>query len=184
MSYKPPVKPDPPLLMAQITRRQFLAMSALAAAAAAVAVAQPGVAQAIVAATETPPAFLSLSRFLTGKSDLDARIVKRAWDALVAADSGFAGQANALSSAIDGAGLKDVNAFAASPIYSDVSHKATAIAVISAFYLGQVGKGGKARLVSFEKALMFRPTAGVVVIPTYALGGPNYWGRITSVPSD
>ena len=57
------------------------------------------------------------------------------------------------------------------------------MAMISAFYLGQVGQGDDATLVSFEKALMFQPTEGVIVIPTYALGGPNYWDNLV-LPKD
>lgn len=184
MSDDSSVKLDPLLFPFQLSRRRFLAMSALAASAGAFAISQPRIAQALVASTDAPPAFLALSRFLTGKSDLDARIVARAWTALVAADDDFAGRSSALSSAIHDGGLADVNAFSTSPLFADPTHRATAIAAISAFYLGQVGEGSKARLVSFEKALMFRPTAGVVVIPTYTLGGPNYWGKITSVPSE
>jgi hypothetical protein len=167
-----------------LSRRRFLAMSALAASVAALATSSPGITQAIASTSDSDPAFLALARFLTGRSDLDPRIVTRARDALIAADSGFADKARTLMHAIQDANLTSVDAFAGSPLYADASHRATAIAVVSAFYLGQVGEGREARLVSFEKALMFQPTAGVLVIPSYALGGPNYWGKITSVPSD
>lgn len=184
MSDEPPARSSQSLLFAPLSRRRFLAVSALAASAAALATAAPGLAQAIVAATVVNPAFLELARFLTGKPDLDARIAALAHEGLVAVDAKFAGRSFALDRAIKQAQLADVDAFAHSSLYADAGLKATAIAVISAFYLGQVGTDSTASFVSFEKALMFRPTAGVVVIPTYTLGGPNYWGKITTVPND
>ncbi|QOW20589.1 hypothetical protein INQ41_06195 [Lysobacter ciconiae] len=156
-------------------RRRFLAVSALAASVAVAVGASPGLAQGVVAATEVDPDFVELSRFLTARPELDARIVARAHQGLTQAHTGFAAQWAALDRAISGAKLADVDAFAASDLYGDPALRGTAMAIISAFYLGQVGQGDDATLVSFEKALMFQPTEGIIVIPTYALGGPNYW---------
>lgn len=183
MSNDKPVHPSPPLTPTELSRRRFLAVSALAASSAALVAAAPGFARDAVAAADVDPAFLELARFLTGKPDLDARIVARAHQGLIAADPAFSDRSAALGRAIKEAKLADVDAFAESSLYADAELKATAVAVISAFYLGQVGEGDEAKFVSFEKALMYRPTAGVVVIPTYALGGPNYWGNIT-VPTE
>ncbi|MEZ5565879.1 MAG: sugar dehydrogenase complex small subunit [Gammaproteobacteria bacterium] len=187
VSDEQPPRSSPPLALAELSRRRFLAVSALAASAAtsaaALVAAAPGFAQGAVARTDSDPAFLELARFLTGKPDLDARIAVLARQGLIAADPAFAERSAALERAIKEAELTDVDAFAGSALYADVGHKATAIAVISAFYLGQVGEGNSAKFVSFEKALMYGPTAGVVVIPTYTLGGPNYWGTLT-VPND
>ena len=183
MSDEQPSRSSQPLLPADLSRRRFLAASALAASAAALVVAAPGFAQVATAAKGANPEFLELARFLTGKPDLDARIVALAQQGLIAADPAFADHAAALERAIKDAKLADVDAFAGSPLYADAGFKATAIAMISAFYLGQVGEGSAAKFVSFEKALMYQPTAGVVVIPTYTLGGPNYWANVT-VPND
>lgn len=156
-------------------RRRFLAVSALAASVAAVVGGAPGLAQGVVAATDVDPEFVELSRFLTGRPDLDARIIARAHEGLTSADPAFSSHWTALQRAIQQASVADIDAFAASALYDDPALKATAMAIISAFYLGQVGQGGDATVVSFEKALMFQPTEGIIVIPTYALGGPNYW---------
>ena len=164
-------------------RRRFLAVSALAASVAAVVGGAPGLAQGVVAATDVDPEFVELSRFLTGKPDLDARIVARAHQGLTAADPAFASRSATLARAIREADLSDIDAFAASTLYDDPALKSTAMAMISAFYLGQVGQGDDATLVSFEKALMFQPTEGIIVIPTYALGGPNYWDDLV-LPND
>ncbi len=175
MSDEQPIRSTPPLAPADPGRRRFLAASAMAASVAAVLTAAPGFAQSAIAVSSVDPAFLTLSRFLTGKPDLDGRIAALAHQGLIAADPAFPERSAELQRAIEQAGLADVDAFAASDLYADDSLKATAMAIISAFYLGQVGQGRTASFVSFEKALMFQPTEGVIVIPTYALGGPNYW---------
>lgn len=166
-----------------LDRRRFLAASTVAASGA-ILLAAGSFSRTVGATSQADPAFVGLARFLVGKKDFDARIIALAYSALAAADSGFAAKATMLARAIENEHLPDVNAFAKSALYADATHRATAIAVISAFYLGQVGEGKNAKFVSFEKALMFAPTAGIVVIPTYALGGPNYWGKITTLPSD
>lgn len=115
---------------------------------------------------------------------MDARIIARAYDALVTTDPSFAARSTTLARAIEDARLADVNALATSPLYANPSDRAVAIAIVSAFYLGQVGEASKARFIAFEKALMFEPTADMVPIPTYSRGGPGYWGKVTQVPND
>jgi hypothetical protein len=53
--------------------------------------------------------------------------------------------------------------------------KATALRIISAWYLGVVDDVPGARIVAYELALMFKPTSDVMTIPTYAISGPNGW---------
>lgn len=183
MSDEHPSQSSSLLAPADPGRRRFLAVSALAASVAAVITAAPGFAQSAMTVSNGDPAFLDLARFLTGKPDLDARIAALAHQGLIAADPAFAERSVALQRAIKQAGVADVDAFADSELYADDGLKATAMAVISAFYLGQVGEGRSATFVSFEKALMFQPTEGVIVIPTYALGGPNYWDNLV-LPQD
>ena len=186
MSDQPIVDTEKSPVFTHHSRRRFLAISAAVAAASAAGViaAVPGITRAVAPTTEVDPAFVQFARFLTGRSDLDARIVARAYEALVTADSSFAVRSMALARAIEDAQLADVNALVASPLYADPGHRAVAIAIVSAFYLGQVGEGSKARFVAFEKALMFEPTADMVPIPTYSRGGPSYWGKVTQVPKD
>jgi hypothetical protein len=54
--------------------------------------------------------------------------------------------------------------------------KATALAIISAWYLGVVGNEPGAEVFAYELALMYQPTRDVMTIPTYAISGPNGWG--------
>ena len=184
MSDRSIVDAEESMLCTHHSRRRFLALSAAAASAAGLVTAAPGIVRAVAPASQVDPAFVQLARFLTGRTDLDARIIARAYDALVTADPSFATRSIALARAIGDAHLADVNALAMSPLYANPSDRAVAIAIVSAFYLGQVGEASKARFIAFEKALMFEPTADMVPIPTYSRGGPGYWGKVSQVPND
>jgi hypothetical protein len=51
----------------------------------------------------------------------------------------------------------------------------TALANITAWYTGSVGKGPQAITVSYRDALMQRPVDDGLFPPTYAQGGPAWW---------
>ena len=53
--------------------------------------------------------------------------------------------------------------------------KETALAIISAWYLGVVSDAPDAEVFAFEYALMYGPTKDVMTIPSYAVSGPNGW---------
>jgi fructose 5-dehydrogenase small subunit len=53
--------------------------------------------------------------------------------------------------------------------------KETALAIISAWYLGVVTDAADAEVFAFENALMYQPTRDVMTIPSYAISGPNGW---------
>jgi hypothetical protein len=71
--------------------------------------------------------------------------------------------------------LKTVQDFRSSPLYLDGENRETAGKLVAALYLGVVGDGDAATLVSYEAALMFAPTQDLTPIPSYAIGGPAYW---------
>lgn len=54
--------------------------------------------------------------------------------------------------------------------------RATALKMISAWYLGVVEDKPGAQVFANVDALMFRPTSDVMTIPTYAPAGPSAWG--------
>jgi hypothetical protein len=58
---------------------------------------------------------------------------------------------------------------------ADDAPKASALRIISAWYLGVVDNVPGATVIAYELALMFQPTADVMTIPTYAIAGPNGW---------
>jgi hypothetical protein len=53
--------------------------------------------------------------------------------------------------------------------------KETALAIISAWYLGVVKDADDGEVFAFEYALMYQPTRDVMTIPSYAISGPNAW---------
>ena len=53
--------------------------------------------------------------------------------------------------------------------------KDTALAIISAWYLGVVTDVPDAEVFAYEYALMYQPTRDVMTIPSYAISGPNGW---------
>jgi hypothetical protein len=53
--------------------------------------------------------------------------------------------------------------------------KDTALAIISAWYLGVVTDAPDAEVFAYEYALMYGPTSDVMTIPSYAISGPNQW---------
>ena len=53
--------------------------------------------------------------------------------------------------------------------------KDTALAIISAWYLGVVSDAPDAEVFAYEYALMYGPTKDVMTIPSYAISGPNGW---------
>jgi hypothetical protein len=53
--------------------------------------------------------------------------------------------------------------------------KETALAIISAWYLGVVTGAPDAEVFAYAYALMYGPTSDVMTIPSYAISGPNGW---------
>ena len=61
------------------------------------------------------------------------------------------------------------------PDVPDGPLKKTALAIISAWYLGVVTDAPDAEVFAYEYALMYQPTKDVMTIPSYAISGPNGW---------
>ena len=125
--------------------------------------------------------FLSLSERLTGRQALDARIAGRVWQALLDEDGRFADRQRLLAQAMDDANLTDMRGFKAFAATQPETLTQTAIAIISAWYLGFTGsvEGHSAtdntRFITYTGALMFEPTIDATVIPTYSQAHSDYW---------
>jgi hypothetical protein len=73
---------------------------------------------------------------------------------------------------------KSKNARIVEDFFPDVPEgplKRTALAIISAWYLGVVSDAPDAEVFAYEYALMYGPTKDVMTIPSYAISGPNGW---------
>lgn len=51
----------------------------------------------------------------------------------------------------------------------------TAALIIGSWYTGVVGEGAGSELIAYAGAMMYLPTSGILVVPTYG-GGPDSWG--------
>ncbi|MDW8847688.1 sugar dehydrogenase complex small subunit [Erwinia sp. MMLR14_017] len=51
----------------------------------------------------------------------------------------------------------------------------TAALIIGSWYTGVVGEGAESELIAYSDAMMYLPTKGILVVPSYG-GGPDSWG--------
>jgi hypothetical protein len=161
-----------------LTRRGFLlavgSVSLLAACRdKAPAVATPA---AAAPAARTDTAFLSLSRALTDKNDLDPATAERIEKAFATLQPDLHAQFPALvtlAGQVSGATALVAAAGEAQP---------AALAIITAWYTGTVGKGLHAVTVSYRDALMQRCVDDGLSPPTYVQGGPAWWTAAPPAP--
>jgi hypothetical protein len=116
--------------------------------------------------------FMRISRVLTGKPDLDVSIGARTLAAMTAHDPQFSAHLLALAERMDGTAAPDMRDFDHTVIAADPALKKAALDIVSAWYLGVVGDGATAELITYEDALMFRPTRDVTAPP--ATGGGTF----------
>jgi hypothetical protein len=113
--------------------------------------------------------FMRVSRRLTGHTDLDPKLGESMYRAILPRDS-RAGDA-----------LGEIEARLGDPPHEwtdDAQHLARQI--LKGWYLGIVGEGADATVVTYERALMFGAVAGALVPRSSCLGSPESW---TSLPA-
>jgi len=121
-------------------------------------------------------AFLAVSAILAGRQSLDAAQAARLYDALAADDAGFPAAARALLALInerkiDPMRLQQVLDAEKSPLMP-LPRK-----IVTAWLMGIVGSGEKARCVEFEKALNAQIVSDVLNPPTYCYGVYASWTK-------
>jgi hypothetical protein len=117
--------------------------------------------------------FTQLSEFLTGYT-LDPVIGGRFLAALKKRDAELDASMATLSNLIKQSGVSDMDGFLALS-GTDPALMKTATKIVSAWYLGVVGEPEDAELITYADSLMYRPTKGLLTIPSYG-PGPNAWG--------
>ncbi|WP_121040459.1 sugar dehydrogenase complex small subunit [Stenotrophomonas rhizophila] len=163
------------------SRRAFLGVSLLGLAGAVAAGGIRWSGQPLTSGDRTamPKGFLEASRLLTGHP-IQPPMAEEAWAALCSREKGFEARFAKLDAALRQGKLTTMAGWQQSPVFADAALKVTALAIVSAWYLGVVGEvmdrseDGPA-FITYEGALMWRPTMDVTVIPTYARGGPGFW---------
>lgn len=125
------------------------------------------------AADDEVQSFTQLSEFLTGYK-LDPVLGARFLAALAKRSTTLKADIAALQQVIAQSGVANMDGFLAlKPTDPNVTKTATKI--VAAWYLGVVGEPADAELITYEQSLMYRPTQGILPIPTYG-PGPNAWG--------
>ncbi|GAA3590199.1 hypothetical protein GCM10023078_17410 [Gibbsiella greigii] len=123
---------------------------------------------------------LAVSERLTGRQGLDPIIAERIKQLLTAQDPTFPERLTTLATALNADGT--ANREAVINALSD-ENVATALAIISPWYLGYTGTPSTtkavddAKFVTFLSALMYEPTADNTIRPSYARAGGDYWAE-------
>lgn len=163
---------QPGIAFAQPLRRRELLRGSVAVGGLALfaAFAKP---LSALAADDSVQTFTQISEFLTGYK-LDPVLGGRYLQALSKRSPTFETDTVALQQVVRQSGAANMDAFLALPGL-DKSLMKTATTIVAAWYLGVVGNPEDAELITYAEALMYRPTRGILPIPTYG-PGPNAWG--------
>jgi len=129
--------------------------------------------QSVLAAEPATADFIALSQFLVSRP-VNPVLAARYYTALAKRAPNFFGNTAALKQLIASNNLKHVDEYLALA-NPDASLKATATSIIAAWYLGIVGEAADAELIAFREAMMYQPTHGTLIVPTYG-SGPATWG--------
>jgi fructose 5-dehydrogenase small subunit len=167
-----PFDPSSPAVFGQaLSRRSLLRGTAiLGGLAIAASLAGP---VSVFAADDSVASFTQLSEFLTGYT-LDPVLGARFLAALKKRDADLDASLAALSQLIKQSGVPNMDGFLALT-GTDPALMKTATKVVSAWYLGVVGEPEDAELITYADSLMYRPTKGLLTVPSYG-PGPNAWG--------
>lgn len=134
----------------------------------------PALAQ--TALDEDRAAFLALSALLAGRPSLDTALAARLFDALRADDPAFAQSVRSLLALINERRIDPLKL--QQVLDTEKSLLATLPrTVVSAWYLGIVGDGERARVIAYETALNAVIVADVLKPPTYCFGVYGSWTR-------
>lgn len=162
-----------------LSRRSLLRGSITLGLATLVGTALPW--QSVMAAAVADEDFVALSQFLVSRPAHPV-LAARYYKALDKRAPNFATNVIALKQLIASQGFKHVDEYLAQA-GADASLKATATSIIAAWYLGIVGEPADAELVAYSQAMMYQPTHGILIIPTYG-GGPASWGPKPVIKQD
>jgi hypothetical protein len=164
-----------------ITRRGLLAGAAFTVAFAIWNSSALAQVDAVVSATSN---FFNISMAITGKSDLSTTTSERIYAAFQAADSSFPDKIAQLAPLAHDTDTPDAFKNAAAGLgLGDVL-----MAIVAAWYTGTVETKNGSILVSYAEALMYRPVADGLTVPTYCNKGPLWWTglppAITTMPKN
>lgn len=129
-------------------------------------------------------AFHAVSTAITGKADLSVMTAERIFAAMQTDDADLGGKIDRLAELAQATsspeGLRDA---------ADAAGlKPALIAILTAWYTGTVQTKAGPVLVAYNEALMYRPVADGLTVPTYCNKGPLWWTglppQITVMPTN
>lgn len=132
-------------------------------------------------AAEPENRFHRVSQALTGRQQLDPAIAQRLYALLTRQNPLFPQRLAQLAERLGRSDARAPEALLASLSEEEV---ATALAIITPWYLGYTGNPATTRatddahFVSFLSALMYEPTADVTPRPSYSQHGSDYWQAV------
>ncbi|MFM9926458.1 sugar dehydrogenase complex small subunit [Variovorax sp. H27-G14] len=115
--------------------------------------------------------FFAFSKAITGHDDIDPITAARIREAMLQGDAAFAQQAASLAGLVQPGIAPDALLGAA----TSAGLREAALSVVTAWYTGTVVAGQKTTVVAYEQALMYRPVADALTVPTYCNEGPMWW---------
>lgn len=119
-------------------------------------------------------AFLAMSAIVVGPRTLDPRLAQRLFDALQSNDPSFTTSLKALAKIVDGQHPGPSNL----QQMLNADHPELALLprqIASAWFMGIIGGGDKARCVAYESALSSVIVSDILKPPTYAYGPYASW---------
>lgn len=123
---------------------------------------------AFAASTQTSPQhferFMLVSRALTGKRQLNTQVGLRLYQVLLGKIGGF-DQKLALLQPLPGGEPQQWP-----PLQQQIARQ-----ILQGWYVGVMGEGTDAVVISYENALMFDAVSDVLVIRSYCPNKPGYW---------
>lgn len=160
-------------------RRKFIKLLATTTALGAVSSFVPGrtvwAIDSGITANPTFSTFMKVSEVICGYSTLDSALGQRIFGLMQQRNTALGNQLatlqtllNADMSSLDMQGKLQGVDKNTHTLFTDI---------LRAWQLGIVGTGKEARVVAYEYALMYKPIADVIVLPTYAHGEPHYWAH-------
>lgn len=121
-------------------------------------------------------AFVALSAIIAGRQALDTAMAKRLYDAFVVEDASFAKACVSLLALIEERKI-DVRALQQTLDGEHSQYARLPPKIATAWFMGIVGTGDKAKALAYEKALNAEIVSDVLKPPSYSYGGYGSWTK-------
>lgn len=123
--------------------------------------------------------FSAVSSFLVSRP-VSPILSQRYYQALQRHAKGFPEHLSALNGYLAAHSFTHVDDFLQA-VSDDDPLRQTAALIIGSWYTGVVGEGAESELIAYSEAMMYLPTKGILVVPSYG-GGPDSWGNKPASP--